>query len=174
MKYIFLIVSFILEGFISNFVNIDTLLFNNCFTLVSLFMINRYFINPKKYYLISFITGLIYDIVYTDKILINGYLFLLMSYLVVKTDKIFKDDVFSYILKMIMAIIIYRVLAYLIFIIIGEIDIDFLKLITSIISSIVLNLIYLVFILVLQEKSGRRVFKNKYSNCIWFFLIKKV
>lgn len=166
MKYIFLVISFILEGFISNFVNIDTLLFNNCFTLVSLFMINRYFINPKKYYLISFITGLIYDIVYTDKILINGYLFLLMSYLVVKTDKIFKDDVFSYILKMIMVIIIYRVLAYLIFIIIGEIDIDFLKLITSIISSIVLNLIYLVFILVLQEKSGRRVFKNKCSNCI--------
>ena len=62
---IIVLISFILEGIISKYIPMNTVLFESFFTVISLIIIYPYFHNEeKKYFTLAFFTGLFYDIVY--------------------------------------------------------------------------------------------------------------
>ena len=75
------IISFILDNLISNFINHNSL-FYPLFTMLSLIIIYPKF-NKKdnKYYICSFILGLIYDITVSDTLFLNAFIFLLLLHI---------------------------------------------------------------------------------------------
>lgn len=150
------IISFILDNLISNFINHNSL-FYPLFTMLSLIIIYPKF-NKKdnKYYIYSFILGLIYDITVSDTLFLNAFIFLLLSYIL---NYIFKKIPYNYLsilIISILTIIYYRLVTYLTLILLNYLNINILILLKSIYSSLILNIIY---ISILSNK--KLIFKKK-------------
>ena len=87
------IISLILDNFVSNFINHNSL-FYPLFTLLSLIIIYPKFTKKiNKYYLTSFLLGLIYDVAVTDTLFLNAFIFLLLSYII---NYIFRKIPYNY------------------------------------------------------------------------------
>ena len=81
--YITVIISFLLDGVLSNFLNYmlgDISIFNPLLTIVAIIMIYPYFKKDENKYLItSFILGFLYDLFYTNLLFTDAILFLLLA-----------------------------------------------------------------------------------------------
>ena len=94
---IIVLISFILEGIISKYIPMNTVLFESFFTVISLIIIYPYFHNKeKKYFTLAFFTGLFYDIVYTNTFLFNAIIFLVISYIVKKINAYISNKLFRF------------------------------------------------------------------------------
>ena len=98
---IILIISFILDGVLTNFLpygveNIS--LFTPLLTIVALVVIYNFFYHEeKKYYILSFIVGILYDLFYTNLLFLDGLLFLLIAkFILIKRRWEFEVDVALY------------------------------------------------------------------------------
>ena len=82
LPIIIMIVSFILDGLLTNYLPYlvgDLSWFTPLLTVVSLFMIYPFYRKEeKKYFIIVFILGLLYDLFYTNLLFFNGVLFILI------------------------------------------------------------------------------------------------
>lgn len=146
-----IIVSFILDNFVSNFISLKSL-FYPLFSLLSLIIIYPFY-KRQKYLKISFILGLFYDIVYTDTLILNAFLFLIQAYLLKRIFKKIEYNYISCLLISLLSIIFYRTSTYIILIIINYTSFNIINLIKAIYSSIIINLIYLsLFYLILNRK----------------------
>lgn len=135
MIYIVLLFSFYLDGILS-YINIASLT-----TLLSLIIIYPYLINhKKKYFIICFIVGLLYDIAYTNTFLLNASIFLLLGYL------ISTNIVNNTIITSITIITIYRILTFLLLVFINYLEFNINILFNSIIYSLPFNIIYFFLI----------------------------
>lgn len=108
---IFIIVSFILEGLCSLIFNSSLLA--TTFSFLSLLFIYPFVKEKKNFMIISFIFGLIYDITYTGTVLLNAFIFLVASIIIIKLYKTFQMNPFNIIIISISLIIIYRSITYL-------------------------------------------------------------
>lgn len=142
-----IILSFILEGLISNLISIQTKLFNPLFTLISLILFNHKY-NLKKYLIISFCIGLLYDIIYTNTLFLNAFIFLLLSYLTYIIFKIINNNLINRVIVSVASIFIYRIIVYLI--LITRYSISYKILINSITSSLLINIIYILIIILIN------------------------
>ena len=81
--YLTLIISFLLDGVLSNYLDYmlgDITLFNPLLTLVALLVIYPFFKKDEnKYLIIAFIVGFLYDLFYTNLLFTNAILFLLLA-----------------------------------------------------------------------------------------------
>ena len=80
---IYVIISFLLDGIISNIVPfnlVDPSYFKTIYSLISLVIIYNYFDNKKKYLSILVILGILFDIVYTNTFILNIIVFLTFRY----------------------------------------------------------------------------------------------
>lgn len=143
-----IILSFILEGLISNLISIQTKLFNPLFTLISLILFNHKY-NLKKYLIISFCIGLLYDIIYTNTLFLNAFIFLLLSYLTYIIFKIINNNLINRVIVSVASIFIYRIIVYLI--LITRYSISYKILINSITSSLLINIIYILIIILINK-----------------------
>lgn len=140
---IVLIVSFFLEGFTSNMVSINTTLFVPLFSIVSLLIVYPYFIHDKNTFLKScFALGLFYDLVYTDTLIINACVFVIVGLFIRMLNSWFSNHAISLLLMISLTIIFYRIIMYVVLVIVGFIPFEWYMLILSISSSFVLNVIY--------------------------------
>lgn len=121
-----MITTFILEGLISNYITIDLILF--------------YFYFKKNKY--PFLIGILYDIIYTDTLLLHGFIFIIISFLINKI----KDKNYLY---FIFIIIIYHILKYLILLLINPFSIYSL---IMLIRNVILNIIIYILIFKLNKK----------------------
>ena len=129
-----IIISFILESFISRFTNLNTYLFSPLFVLISLIIFYRY--NRKKTLMITIIVGIMYDLIFSKLFFINIFIF----YIIFLCYNYLKKKInINYILTI--SIILYRLIFY-IFLIFINYNIPIYLLIKSIISSIPINFIY--------------------------------
>lgn len=161
MPTIILILSFILDGVLSLIFPFNTNLFVSTFSLLSLIFIYPFIKENKNYIIISFIFGLIYDITYTNTILLNGFIFLLISFIIIKLYKIFTMNIFNMIIISICLIISYRTMTYLFLLIVSNNLFDIKNLFESIYSSLILNVIYIIFnYCILTRKRFKKTFKN--------------
>ena len=142
MILLFTLISFYLEGIFS-LININYLI--PLFTLMSLILIYPYVYHIKKdYYKICFFLGLLYDITYTDTLFLNAFIFLFIGYIITKISKIIKNNIYNNILISIIIISIYRIVTYIILLVINYTKFDILNLVFSIINSTLLNILYII------------------------------
>ena len=153
------IVSFILDNIVSNFLNYNSI-FNPLFTLLSLVLIYPSFNKrSNNYYIYVFILGFIYDVAITNTLFLNAFIFILLAYFI---KLIFNKIPYNYLSVLIItlcSIIYYRVITYAILIILNYLDFNLFYLFKSIYTSILLNIIY-ISILYLIINSKRLIFKR--------------
>lgn len=144
MIYLILLISFFLDVIVS-FVFNNNILFNSLFSLMSLIIVFKYYKRREdlKYLITVFIVGLLMDIIYTDTLFLNAGIYLIVGIVVIKYYKFFTYNLLNSVILSFIVIVLYRLLNFLVLSNIGEININFYKLIESIYSSLLLNLIYI-------------------------------
>ncbi len=150
MIILIILLSFYLEGIVNSFINIDYLV--PLFTMLSLIIVYPYLYNKKKLYImICFITGLLYDIGYTDTLFLNATIFTLIGYIIMVLNKFITNNKFNVALISIILIILYRVITYIILNFINYVNKDINLLLNSIIDSILINIIYIVILYIITD-----------------------
>lgn len=141
--YIILIISFLLENSYSLIFHNQNSLFLSCFSLVSIFSVYKLFKeNDKKYFITCFIYGFIYDVTFTGTFFVNALLFLLFGFLISKIYKIFQMNFFNIIIVTLCLIILYRLGSYFIYISTFHKSFNYILLLKSFYSSIIINIVY--------------------------------
>ena len=161
---IILIISFILDGVLTNFLpfgveNIS--LFTPLLTIVALVVIYNFFYHEeKKYYILSFIVGILYDLFYTNLLFLDGLLFLLIAFVITKIYKLVGFNYMWIALDILISIIIYECSFALVIVIFNLVPMSIYRLLYKIGHSIILNIIYgelLYFIIRLLPKKYKKV-----------------
>lgn len=159
MKVIILIVSFLLEGVISNFVPINGFM-APLFTLVSLIVIYPLFDDVSEYYKYVFVTGLVYDLFYTDTIIFHAIIFCFMAFIITRMNLVLSDNYINFLIIMAICILIYRTFTYSLLVLVSSVSFSFIALILSILKSLIINLIYSAILFFVLKKVRK---KSKYS-----------
>lgn len=157
---IILIVSILLDGVLTNFlpylVN-DLSIFTPLLTVVSIFII--YPLNRKKetkFFILIFIVGIIYDLLYTNLLFLNGLFFVLIALLSKVIYKNFETSYFKLIIYTILIIIVYESVYAGILFIYRVVPITFYKLIYKISHTLILNIIYTEILYLIINKLPKK------------------
>ena len=152
MTYIVIIFSFIFEAIMTNIVSINSLLIP-LFTLVSLSLVYPYFKrNDNNFIIACGITGLFYDMIYTNTLFISTISFILISLIIILNYKMFKYNIFLVNIFNIFLLVIYRIISYLILVIIGYSSFKFNILLEGIYSSLIINILYGIVMYIIIDK----------------------
>lgn len=152
MIIIVLIISFILDSLISNYIPLNSLL-SPLLTIMALIIIYPYCNgDKKKYYLACFITGVFYDLIYTNTIVIHGFLFVMIAFIITKLNLILSNNYLNVMIMAVVCIIAYRTSCYILLLMTNNVDGNLLSLIKSIYSSLILNLIYVALAYIITDK----------------------
>lgn len=161
---IIMFISLILDGILTNFLPYlvsDLSIFTPMLTVIGIFIVYPYFYkNNKKYFIFSFICGVIYDLFYTNLYVVDGIIFLLIAFVTVKINKNIQVNVFSILYQAILAIILYEVSLALIFVIFNVVPITFLGVLYKISHSILLNVIYAFILYFILKNFTVKYFKR--------------
>ena len=145
------IISLILEGIVSIYTS--NTLFIPLLTLTSfLFLYKKYEKKEDIYFTFIGIIGIIYDALYTNIFLLNTFIFLLVGLFIKVLNIYLSHKLTSNIVKLICVIIFYRLVTYMILVLLNYLDFNFLIMLKSIYSSILLNIIYLFIITIIDNK----------------------
>ena len=146
ISLIIVIISLLLDGILTNFLPYlytNLSIFTPLLTLVSIFMI--YQLKKKKernYFIIIFIIGIIYDLLYTNLLFFNGVLFIVLGLLIKYIYKTYEITPLRLILYLIILISSYESLTGIILLIYNVVPVTFYKVFYKIINSLFLNIIY--------------------------------
>lgn len=147
---IIVIISLLLDGILTNFLPYmvgNLSLFTPLLTIVSLILIYPFYLkNTKKYYLIALITGLIYDLLYTNLLFFNSILFLFVVVIAKYFYKNFEINYLNLIFYTIISISIYETSQALLLVLFNLVPVTFEKLAYKIVHSLLLNIIYVEII----------------------------
>lgn len=160
MKAIIVIISFLLEGIVSNFVPINGFL-APLFTLVALIIIYPLFDEVSEYYKYAFVTGLAYDLFYTDTILFHAIIFCFMAFIITRLNLVLSDNYLNILVIMGICILIYRVITYSLLVLVSTMAFDFIALILSVLKSLIINLIYSALLFFVVKKCQKK-YKYKF------------
>lgn len=147
ISVIYLIISFILDNFMSNIFpstlsNISY--FTTIYIVISFVIIYPYFSNKKKYYILLLIFGILFDLLYTGTFILNMIIFLCIGFGVKLLYNIFPDNVFTTNMISVIGICLYHVLSFVILSLISNIDYDIMLLINIVIHSLIMTILYTV------------------------------
>lgn len=157
---IILTISIILDGVLTNYlpylVN-DLSFFTPLLTVVSIFIL--YPLNRKKetkFFIIMFIVGIIYDLLYTNLLFLNGLLFVLIALISKVIYKNFETSYFKLILYTILIIIVYETVYAGILFIYRVVPITLYKLVYKISHTLILNIIYTELLYLIINKLPKK------------------
>lgn len=150
MNYVILIASFLLDGILSNFcfyVTNDLYWLYPLFTLMSIWLICPMYQKEKhKYYITAFIMGLLYDLFYTNLLFTNAILFLGIAVIFHWLYQKIRINWFTNIIVMIFQIIFYQCCYAGLLVIFNVVPISLDDIFYLIFHSLLLNIIYGMFI----------------------------
>ena len=113
MIVIILLISFFLEGIISNLIPSSSL-FIPLFSVVALLVLYPNFNDNKiKYYIYSGVLGLLYDLVYTNTPFINTFSFLITAFIITLICKFITVNKLNLILIVIFTLLFHETINYL-------------------------------------------------------------
>ena len=142
-KILIIISSFILDIILSNvlpFMKGDLSIFTSLFVPITIYLIYPFYKNQKlKYYIESFIIGIIYDLIFTNLLFFDGVIFLIISLVSVKIYKNFIVDKYKNIMYVFLIIILYEFLVASIFLIFNLVPISFYDFISH---TLLINVVY--------------------------------
>ena len=146
IPYLIIAISLIFDGILTNFLPFlvnNLSIFTPLLTLVSLIVIYPFYRKDEnKYLLIAFITGIIYDLFYTNLIFFNGVLFFVIALINLLIQKNVSLNAINLLFETIGIIIIYESLTGLVLFAYNMVPITFYKVFYKIIHSLLLNIIY--------------------------------
>lgn len=145
------IISLILDGIISIYTN-NTLFVPLCTLTSLLIMYKNYEKKEDIYFIFLGIVGIIYDSLYTDIFLLNTCVFLVVGIIIKILNIYLSHKITSNIVKLLIVIMLYRLITYIVLWLINYIDFEFIVLLKSIYSSILLNIFYLFIITFIDKK----------------------
>ena len=160
ISIIIIIISILLDGILTNYlpylVN-DLSLFTPLLTLVSIFIICPFFRKSEKtYYILAFIIGIIYDLLYTNLLFFNGVLFLAIANISKYIYKNYEITSLRLIVYTIILITIYESMIGIILFSFQLVPITFYKVIYKIGHSLLLNIIYAELLYLVLNKILKR------------------
>ena len=145
LSIIIIIISFILEIILNNFLPYvpgDLSLFTPMLIITSLLIIYPLLKKDiKKYYVISFIAGIIYDLIFTNLLFFNGLLFIAVAYLVYILHKYLEINFINIILEVVIIIVFYEILTAISIVLFNLVPITIPKLVYKITHSLIINII---------------------------------
>ena len=137
----------------------DTL-FTPLFFITSLAILYPYFKNKVNFIIICIICGFFYDIAFMDSAFINTISFGICSYFIIMCYGYFNYSIYSSNLINIFNIIVYRIISYILLVIVDYVNFDGFSLLEGIYNSILLNIIYGIFIYLIATMLSK-IFKIK-------------
>ena len=152
---VILILSFILDGILTNFLpyTVGNLsLFTPYLTITALIIIYQFYHHQdKKYLLTALITGILYDVFYTNLLFFNGLIFLVIAYIVIKWYKVTGFNVISILIYIAALITVYELIFSGIILAFDLVPMTIGRLIYKISHSLILNLIYgeIIYLIIL-------------------------
>ena len=145
-KILIIISSFILDIILSNvlpFMKGDLSIFTSLFVPITIYLIYPFNKNHElRYYIESFIIGIIYDLIFTNLLFFDGVIFLIISLVSVKIYKNFIVDKYKNIMYVFLIIILYEFLVASIFLIFNLVPISFYDFIYKISHTLLINVVY--------------------------------
>lgn len=145
-KILIIISSFILDIILSNvlpFMKGDLSIFTSLFVPITIYLIYPFYKNQElRYYIESFIIGIIYDLIFTNLLFFDGVIFLIISLVSVKIYKNFMVDKYKNIMYVFLIIILYEFLVVSIFLIFNLVPISFYDFIYKILHTLLINVVY--------------------------------
>lgn len=164
-----LIFSFLLQGILSLYLPFDGNtfhLFSYNFVLIALVIVYPIFYKKKQvigYYILCIVYGLIYDLVYTNTLVIDSLLFLMVG-LFIKTIYIkLADNTLNLFAIVFMSNVIYDSVFYLLLVLFNNIPFYGLDLIYRCVGSILLNLTYSFLLYKLVSKYKENIKSSIYT-----------
>lgn len=159
---IILIISFILDGIMSRYINLSfssISMFTTIYSLICLISICCLYSDDKKYYLSALVLGLFFDMVYTGSFILNAVSFSIISIITRKLYNILTYNIINNTIISCLGIIFHYVFTNIILTMVGYLnfnvklllDILYHSLIMSIIYSLIL---YLINSIVIKHKSN--------------------
>lgn len=156
MLYIVLILSFLLEGAITNIIPINSI-FLPLFTLIAFVIIYPYLKKRNNIFiLLSVIAGLLYDIVYTNSTFINTLTFILIAYIISNLYNYINYNIINVSIISLIIIVIYRIITYLLLCLLSYKTFNIVYLIITIRNSIILNIIYCIIIYLILKLISKK------------------
>ena len=162
---IYIIISFLLDGLTSNYTEILLPIsgyFKTIYTVISLVIIFRYFESHKKYLIVAIITGMFFDIVYTNTLLINTFIFLIIYLVINALEYRISNNLLTINIKSITAIFIYHTITFLLFHITNYHHFELFVYGNVLIKSLIVTIIYTSISYYIFDK----YFYKKYSKKI--------
>lgn len=163
MITIVLLISFILDGFISTIVPLNSI-FLPFFSIVALIIMYPYFNdNNKKFFKYCAIYGFMVDLVYTDTTFLSMFIYLGIGFLIVLFNYVLSHNIFLNLLLLIIGIISYRFLTYLFYLISMNGNFVLMDFIKSIYSSLIINIIYMFILYIITNIISKKfkILKSK-------------
>lgn len=141
------IISLLLEMIFSCFIPLNTNIYNCLFVLTSLIIICPYFSSKSAiFYKICLFSGFLYDIIMNNTLFLNSIVFATLGFLIYHIYQMISNHIITSVVITIVIIILYRLVSFILLLFIGYLKWDILKLIHSITSSFLLNVIYAILI----------------------------
>lgn len=164
VPYTLIVISLLLDGISSYFLPYlpnDLSLLTPMLTVVTIFLIYPFYRKQeKKYFLIVFITGLIYDLLYTNLLFFNATLFLIIGIVSKYIYKNYEPNYLNLIIQIALIITIYELVTALIIIVFNLVPITLTKVLYKISHSLILNILYseiLFLIITKMPKSYKKI-----------------
>ena len=142
LSIILLIISFLLQGLVSNFIGVNSSIFYTVYVLISLLIIYPHFENKKKYLILLFIFGLLMDLVYTNTTLLNVSLFFIIYYFSRMFHFFLPYNLLTINISNILSVFIYNIITFLMLVILRVDSYSFISLIKLLGSSILMSIIF--------------------------------
>lgn len=143
---IIITLSLILDGILSNIFpyTVNNLsLFTHLLTLISIYLIYPFYKKKEnKYILTIFLTGIIYDLLYTNLIFYNAIIFTIIGIISKYIYKHYEINYLNIIIQIILIVTIYELLNALIIILFNLVPMSISRLFYKITHSLLLNIIY--------------------------------
>lgn len=164
LPIIIVLISLLLDGFLTNILpyTVENLsLLTPSLTLISLLLIYPFYRKKEmKYTILILITGVIYDLLYTNLLFFNAILFYIDIRIMQYIYKNYEINYFTIIINTIIAITTYEVLQVIIISIYNLYPITLYSLVYKIKSSLLLNIIYaelIYFIISIIPRKYRKI-----------------
>lgn len=160
---IIITLSLIIDGILSNIFpyTINNLsLFTPLLTLISIYLIYPFYKKKEQKYMITlFLTGIIYDLLYTNLIFYNAIIFTIIGIISKYIYKHYEINYLNIIIQIILIVTIYESLNALIIILFNLVPMSISRLFYKITHSLLLNIIYSELLLLIIN-----ILPNKYKK----------
>lgn len=160
ISIIYVLISFLLDGIISNIVPfnlVDPSYFKTIYSLISLVIIYNYFDNQKKYLSILVILGILFDIVYTNTFILNVIVFFTIYIVLSNLDYLIPNNIITINIKSIVCISLYHILTYIILLLANYNSYSIKLLFIILLRSIIMTIIYTTISYLIMNK----IYDNK-------------